>query len=529
MIVSGSGFGQAEFELGRFSAQFNTNYFAESKKFRSATDKYVDIGEYTTSAQLAGRKHQAQIILGHQDLGMDGLVVSGFSRRGLSLTLSNTKGWVSGTVFVLRTDPIIGANEFIGIGDSQNRIRGVAINLRPIGRFKENLKVSGVNYEGEGSESSFGISGDPTSNRGSGWGVMFDSQWFNRKLQISGELAGTDFDFDGRGTGLPSEKGSAYAVNMAYSPFAGLQVAGMPLSISVQANHSRVDTFFKSLTNLYLSVDRETTQSYANFNWGNFSASVQGNQETNNVDDLPSLPTDRQRSLNFYADYSPKLKNPDKGIFAWLGAPQFSVNANMSDYGRRRAPKNLLGPELANFSEYHSDVDNVGRSLSFSASFTKEHLYWSISQGYSNYRDKTDLSSDTDDQSTDIYAGFQISENLNLTGGIQRSVYKDKDFDLESENININLGIATIIVPDVLSALVAINYNLIREKDFSPANTYANWDLRWTILQPRVNRVGVDLVFSGYLDHATNQGFFEVDGTTYQIFSRLVFTSQFGI
>ncbi len=52
LIASGSGFARARMQQGGLSGQINANYFMESERSRSATNKHLDLGEYTMSGSV---------------------------------------------------------------------------------------------------------------------------------------------------------------------------------------------------------------------------------------------------------------------------------------------------------------------------------------------------------------------------------------------------------------------------------------------------------------------------------------------
>ncbi|MFT7572859.1 MAG: hypothetical protein ACI9JL_003914 [Paracoccaceae bacterium] len=217
--VNGAGDARLGVTSGRWALSSAANYFLDSKRRFTSTDEVFDIGEHATSLDYRGDGWNAGMVAGQHDPGYDNFLMSGFSRRGFSLHGGSENSRVQAKAFSTASETLIGTDDTFGTNNSSGHVTGAGVTVRPFDLGKNDLSVTALVYDGEQGNNTSSTSGvtNATGGRGEGdgWGTSINSAWLDRRLQIGGELAKTDFDTDGVG-GAASETGNAFAVRSSY-------------------------------------------------------------------------------------------------------------------------------------------------------------------------------------------------------------------------------------------------------------------------------------------------------------------------
>lgn len=514
-VASGGGYGNAAYDNGPWSFTGNGNYLGLSEQARAPSGNNIDLGEYNFTGRFDGDDVFGQVALGHQDLGANNFIMSGFNRRGLSASVGSADQAYSLTGFGFRPEAVTGADEFTGLNDSKNRLTGFMATAQPIPGLGQNFTVNGLYYTGEGTDIGTGGGGEIAANQGRGWAVQADSYFFDRSVQLSGQFAQTDFEYGGVILGDNSETSDAWSALLAYSPVQGEEVGGAFMNLSMGAQYDRIGTFFNSLANPSLAADRDSTLVYSDFSWGGFSANAQGLHQTNNVDDLTAIPTDRLLSFQLSGNYYPTVEPPAAGEIDWLGQPFVNFNLGIADNKREDTPFGYAG----------TGTDNQNRSVTLGGGSNFTQWGWQVSETFARYEDDTDNASDTDNYLTDLSANWMVNDALSLDGGVQWGLFKDRTAATKVHTINLNLGLQAEIIPDTLNTKLNYNLNLLTGSGDTPDNTIANGEVEWTLLPPETNSVGVALAFQGLLEKKNGNVDDSLNGTAWQIFSVLRFTA----
>lgn len=515
LVVSGSGYGNGDISRGPWSFASNGNYLVQSEHDRAPTNKPVDLGEYNFTGRYDGEQIVGKVALGHQDLGADNFIMSGFNRRGFSAGIGSADQTISVTGFGLRTEAVVGANNFTGVNDSTHRVSGVMATTHPIAALGQDFSITGLFYDGEGGDTGTGGEGDSTINKGDGWVVGAESFLLERSVQLKGQYAKSDFEFGDVTVGDNSESSNAWSGLIAYSPLQGQEVAGEFVNLTVGAQYERVGTFFASLANPTLAADRKTTMAYSDLSWGTVTANAQALHQTNNVDDLASVPTDRLLSFQLSANYYPTVTPPAAGEVDWLGQPFVNANLGIADNKRVDTPAGYLG----------SGTDNQNRTITLGGGSNFAQWGWQLSETFTRFTDDTNTAPDTDNYLTDFSANWMVNDAVKLDGGLQWGLLRDRSADTHNNTINLNLGLQAQIIPETLRTTLNYNLNLMTGHGDTPDNTIANGEVEWTLLAPQPNRVGVALAIQGLLEKKNGNADDSLNGTKWQVFSVLRLTA----
>ena len=508
-ILSGSGDLQGNAIGNNWSVKAHTNYLVQTDHDLALTGNTLDIGEYDIKADYTGETLRSNVTLGHHDLGLDSHLFSSFYRRGTSLQLSTLDERVQARGFSFNTESQTGASNFTGLNNHRERLEGVTASFKPFSNDIDALQVTSIYYDGEGADGGAGIAGTDITSTGSGWGMVVAKGFNQQRIKLRAEYANARFDPDGSADSASADKSEAIAFAIEARPFDSLILMDRHADILFGASYNRVDTFFESLANPGLSPDRDVLKAYSQLYWGALSTSLQLLHETNNVDDLEGIPTDKMRSLSLNSTYS---FNPQQGRLAWLGAPYLGFSGFSTKVDRKDTPTNYIG----------LDTDNSSDSITLNGGSNYQNMYWSSSYTLSKFDDDANNSSDTLNSLISFNSGWSSSDRLRINGGIQFGTFRDRDNADNTYDTNFNLQVTSVIIPDKLTMNVDYNLNLANGAGDSPDRHTISGEVEYTFLQPRGNRPGLALAVRGSLENTDGNTYsFEEDDTQYQIFAVL--------
>ena len=511
--VTGESGGDVEAAAGdetwRFSAQ--GNYIYNSQLELGLEQRNFDLGEFRLDGDFQNEDVFAGLTVGNHDTGIDSLVMSNFNRRGVSMRAGTADERITATGFVLRTESLVGTRHVLGISHDEDRVEGASVSLRPIEALKDNLVLTGVYYNGEGSDGGFGIGTEEVINEGDGWSVAVDSLWFEERVRLRGEFAEATFDFDGKDEGFDAETANAYSFLASVEPLRGTTLDGGILNWTVGVQREQIDTFFQSLANPGIRPDRETTSIFTDFFWDEFAANLQVDHEYSNVDDFDFLPTDRTIRVYFNGSYTPFVEPEEDGSLPWYGQPFFTVNTSVTDI--ERVERSIDFPA--------DDANNVSRSLSLSVGANYESWSWNLSHMIYSFEDEINFTSDTVNNTTGLSGYFLIDDWLTLSPTVQYDVFEDKDLGKANRTVNFGLASDITVIPQVLTASLSYNLNVRTGDGDTPDSSSLGGEVVWTLREPDANRLGIALAFNGFIQE-TNDDFDNAeDDLQYEAFTTL--------
>jgi hypothetical protein len=509
--TSGGGYGSGSYSNGPWSMTSNGNYLVQTEETRTPSGRTVDLGEYELTGRFDGEEILGRVALGHQDLGADNFIMSGFHRRGLSASLGSANEVVSVTGFGFRPDATTGRQDFTGLNDDDSRLVGFTATTHPVPDWGTDFAVTGIYYSGEGNDLGTGGGGDVAANQGNGWGLVAERYLLDRSVQVKGQFAQTDFEYGGVVLGDNDETSNAWSLALAYSPVQGEEVGGEYMNLTLGAQYDRVETFFSSLANPSLAADRDGVLLYSNFFWGSVSANAQGLYQTNNVDDVTGVPTDRLLSFQFSGNYYPTIDPAAAGETDWLGQPYLNVNLGIADNDRSDTPSVYAG----------TSTDNQNRAITLGGGSNHARWGWQVSETFSQYEDNTGNASDTNSYLTDFSASWTVSDAVQLDGNLQWGLFQDRDGDNDTHTINLNLGVQAELIPETLKSKVNYNLNLLTGDGDTPDSNIVSGEVEWTLFPPRENSIGAALAFQGLLEKKNGTAEHSLDGTDWQVYSVL--------
>ncbi len=505
-IISGAGNVHGALQGENWSVDAQGNYLIQSDTDLALTGNAVDLGEYAISANYSGTSATTGVTLGHHDIGINSMLFSSFQRRGVSAHIADNNDRMSANAFAFRPQTQVGASDFTGLSDSNNRLEGVSASIKPFSEDQNALKITGLYYDGEGDTGGIGIGGEQEVSTGSGYGLILEKKLLEGKLDFRAEYARAHYDADGSAALAPEDNSDAISMLLEARPFESLILLDKYMDIVIGAKYERIDTFFESLANQGIAADRDAITVYSNLYWGSFSANLQFINETNNVDDLTSSPTDELQNFTWSTNYA---FDPQTGSKSWLGTPYLNFSGFVSTLQREDTPSGYLG----------NDTDNASNSISVGGGSSYQDWYWSASHTYASLEDDTNTTSDTVSNYSSLSAAWTVSDRLELNSDLQYGIFEDQDNDTESYSTNLNFGLRSALIKNKLDWSLTYNLNLAAGDNDSPDKHIINSELGWTIQQTGKNHPGLSLALRGSMEKTNANTTSTSDETQYQVFA----------
>jgi len=513
-VASGGGAINAQAQGESWAVTAEGNYLLQSEKSLRQTNSPLDIGDYTLSALHQGDAFNTKVTVGHHDIGLDSLLMSQFHRRGLSASIESAEQRISAKAFAMTPDNLIGTDNISGFNESNSRLDGFATTIKPFSSDQNALAITTMYYDGERTQEGYGIGALDETATGSGWGVSAEKQWFDRQLKFQSHYARSQFDIDGDVGLAPEDDSNAFSFLLEATPVIEQLIFDRALNVTVGSKYERIDTFFQSLANQGLAGDRDAATVYSNIYWDNLSLDMQWSTETNNVDDLAGLPTDKLQQFLWNSSY---LFTPSDEPNHWLGSPYLNFSGFMSTLSRDKSPLGYIG----------SDTDNRSRSITVGGGSNYETVYWTVSHTFGHFNDNANIVSDTTNDLSSFGLGWQVTDSLLLNGNVQYATFKDKDIGRNSYDTQFSLGVISQLIADKLNLNLNYNLNQSAGDNDSPDRHIINTELGWTLRQASYNKPGFNLALRGSLEKTHGNALFIDNQSTYQLFAVFTISAPF--
>ena len=505
--ISGAGrLSIASLSNGPWSMETSANYFVESQKTASPTGKHADIGQYSIGLQHTSEKLDSNFIVGQQNLGLNTFTMSGFDRRGQSAEFSSSDLGVRANVFNLAADSLIGVDDGFGTAKRSGYVRGTSLTTAPYTVAGNNtVQLTGIYYTGEEGRSGTGIAGvtSDSAGRGDGWGGALDSVWLDKRLRLGTEFAATSYDFDGAGTDVTTDHANAVALRGNFDVVQGAMVSGSRFDLSMNGGWERVDTFYQSIANPGLARDRGTFYAGADVLWGGLVSTLDIRQETNNVDDLPGLPTDRTRSVALDNRYNFQIERENPQDRAWMGMPYLMFGGTVGRTDRTKDALIAVGGNVNN----GTDTVNIGIGSTY------EKFSGQVTYTRTYFRDSTDFTNAQNTGVTDFSMQWYPSDTLSFSGGLQHTFVNQTDLNTTTGAVNGFAGLSATFMDEAVK--LSIDYNMNLQEGTTDTHGISS-ELGWTVRKAERNSPGVEFALqnsSQFRSGGSNdQGSMEVFG-----------------
>lgn len=489
-----------------------------SEKEQTSNDRQLDLGEYLFTGNMPSA--QTRLNLGDHSLSQTSLVMEGFHRRGLSGSVGISALNSSVSAFAMRSEPVAGFQQGLGIGDRDNRVDGVVWETQPFQDHPEQLYLSATYLSGASNQSGEAVGAAQADQAGKAWSLLADSTLLDQQVRLRGEVAGTNVDSITADTGdqdLINKDGNGVSFSATYTPQPTSPDSRMFWNTGVE--YSKIDTYFISLANPNLPSDKELNRVFVNADWSGLSAQLSAARETDNVDNIDTLPRIETKLSQLALNYS-LTEAPAEG--SWLhtiGTPSLTLQFSNSTQKQIKAVLDNFGLPV------YQDLDITNDTSMFGASFNKQSWSWGWSYSASEQQDKINPNQDQITYSRELNANIQFNDSIVVIPALQ-SQTTQLTFDGSTSDTDIyNLG-SQFLFTDTLNG--QINLSQSHSSSNSPGfpqevdTGTLNLQLTWNWILPKNSSPGFDISLSGSYQDTDDRIDDINDLKTYQVFLSLV-------
>jgi hypothetical protein len=434
----------------------------------------------------------------------DDLLFSSYQRRGAAFEAAAATGRLRIKGFSVNSRPRSGFDgDYVIASDDDDRTTGLSTSLAIVDK---RLEFGGGYVDGK---SRFGGDGfNPQAGTavfgGDSWNLALDSRWLADGLWVHLERAGSDFDPDGLGIGLPAAGGDAVKAQVQVE--SGERIGAGPFAYwSATLQYSEVGRDFYSLGNLALPGNLEVASAVFQGGFTSVVVDVEIARETTNPEDDPSTATQTLRRSGVNVAWSPATLNPDSGLFSLLGAPSVSAWLYRIHNSQPDSDAPLVG----------FDVDNETDEAGIALAFSRDELNWSIEYGAIDYDDRSmavfdngflvyQPYSDSRNRYLSVAVGWVPGERLGLEAFLQRNALEETDYGDEYRSTGYGLSGNFVIVPDRLDVFASLtrgeDRTVFGDSLFAPErfqSDVASLQLNWQAARAEGAQPAINLFLKG--------------------------------
>ncbi len=473
-------------ETDRWRLQSQAEIAYANRRQQSITGNRLDMPSFSMQA----RSDWLRVAVGDQRMGQSSLVMNGYQQRGVASDVQLDTLNSSISLFSMSGQRAAGVDDGLGLSDSNDRINGARWDSSWQPGQGHAIQLSATRVTGRISQADAGTwnSGSFTRvNDGEAWNATVDGSFFDRALQVRGERAASEYDFDGHDFGFAPISDDAWSGSLVLDPLPMGQ--DTPINWQLGAEARKIGGYFRSLANRQLSGDRHGIEFFAAVQRDKWTLDADFLKERNNLDHDPDYARTETRQWSMQLGYS-DYEVPDAGsLLEWLGQPSYTLT--LDDMQRR--------DQYTPIGYWPNDLESRGARLE--ASFARELGYWSAGLGQERLTDNTGWQPDTETRFLQWQAGIDIGDHhqLNLGWQLDQTRYR-------AGNERVNQQIYTVggnsqLIPGRLSVSLDLNFsrNDAEEDPFFAQyqdSLYTSGQLHWHIREARPRRPGLDLSLS---------------------------------
>jgi hypothetical protein len=391
----------------------------------------IDLSSYLAQFKLG----RAKVAVGHTSVGASRHLISGFSSRGITLTVPITKR-VDFGVAALNGTSVVGYGNFLGLGKSKHQLQSATFGVELIPKRPGGLRLefSGVNaYIQALNNVSQGSVNDVERSKGGSVRLIATDK--AGRFKFDGGFSRSQYRnpadpllYQGTQTiAVPFLTRNARYFEVSYDAVKGWKVTrSRQLNLSLALRHEQVDPLYKSL-GASADADKRQNDFQVTGSIGEISFQAGHARFNDNLRHIGSILQSLTRSKQF------SFALPAAAL--WAGTsndskylPRLSYSRSITHQFGRAIPVN------GGFATAPGSVpDQVSTNQNFSAEwqFQKTTFGYSYNRSFSDNRQPARVRSDFRNQTNGVRAGFNPSSKLSLTFELTR----DSANDLASEKL----------------------------------------------------------------------------------------------
>lgn len=354
----------------------HVTYLGSSREDERINSNPIDIAEYLL--EFAGTRGATSFAgrLGHQTLDYDRALVGDVSRRGLSVDLGLFDQRLELGAFAAQSVDVLGAENFTGLSNSQSRMHGARVAVRPFAA--QDFRLSAQTYSGTGDPYGGSVAG-----RGRGSSVSLDGTLAGGRFSYGSVWSRTTWDEDDSG---PLPESDANAV-LSYASYDILGADGGERVLTAGLGYEKVDQDYFSLANPGVAVGAETWRATLDYSDDRFAVNLFADTQKTNVGGLAIWPEDRISQVLADARYD----LPGDGF--WKGTA-LRFGGGYIEQDRLDTPNEFLPPEDYAATTLYLGFDKLGQQGTWSLDYIRIDEDDQTAQDFDTTSDSISLSFD---------------------------------------------------------------------------------------------------------------------------------------
>jgi hypothetical protein len=412
-------------------------------------DRSFDVADYLFDAKAG----PVSAFAGHHGIQNDNVLLqNGLSRRGVSGRLDLNRMNSNVSVFQMQSSYTSGFDNFLGLSDRNDRVKGIAAAATPVDTAGFGMDVSFSYLDGRDPQLGPSTGSLLPRREAESWGMSTTLKFLQNTLSVRGDFAHSDFEIPDD-PGVDPENGEAYKLALAWSPATAWTVFGDEARFMFGSEYQRYSTFFTNPANTGEIRDLERYSTMAQLTANEWNVGTQFSQAYDNVDDNPLLPRTRGRGAGMEIGYTPAPAQDPEGnaSYGWLGNPAYGLSLAWTDIMTVDAPR--VGPP-------GDQSDSVNGQAQARVDFDKGAWQWGVSYG-AILTDDRDLNEMSVTHSAGAQASFTFASiGLSLAPSLQ---YDRTNLDRgRADSTSVVGNLSAIYTPTDVPVLAGLNFNFSR-------------------------------------------------------------------
>ena len=423
---------RSEMSRGWFGAQTSfdfagSTFQAEALRVGTLGDRapQIDLSSYLVQLKLG----RAKVAIGHTSFGSSRHLISGFSSRGITLTVPITKRF-DFSVAAMNGTNVVGYGNFLGLGKSKHQLHSATLGVELLPKRPGGLRLefSGVSAYIQALNSfSQGSVNDVERSRGGSVRLIATDK--SGRFKFDGGFTRSQYRnpadpllYQGTNTvAVPFLTRNARYFDVSYDVLRGFKLTkGTQVSLNVALRHEQVDPLFKSL-GASAGADKRQNDFQLSGSVGEISLQAGYSRFHDNLRHIASILQSLTRSQQF------SVALPAAAL--WGGTSSSSKYLPRLSYSWSQTHQ--FGAAIPVNGGFETDPSSVPDQYSTSQNFSAEWQIDKLNFGYNYNRSFTDNQqtgralSDFLNQTSGARVGFSPTTKLNLNFEITRDSAND--------------------------------------------------------------------------------------------------------
>lgn len=447
-----------------------------------------DLGQYLFSADSG----MFGFNLGDHSIGPDSMLLQSFGRRGISVSATMPGNKATFTGFSMSTRNAHG----LGVSDNANPVNGVVATVQPIPDNLDALALMGTYVNGESEGQNWGLA----TSGGIANSIVADSNLLQRRLRMRGEYATSSYDFDGNAGPLAPIDGHAYSGLVTYAPWSDKIIFNQSFQWNMGLEKRLISSYFRSPSNPGAVSDRDMVRAFTGINWYGLDVQVNAGKETDNVDNIPLIPStvtqQRSGAISFFPiENNTSQTNGQAAELRWYGQPSF--NASFMSLNREFVQLNGNAYNEPTHSTYNTVVG---------ANFQYATWNWGLMQSW--VRDRgydLDMTPFSLISSTRLQGNFLLFEKLGFGINAFNDSVNYVDAGIQSNGIGGGLNLSYPFTDKVSTSMsYSVRHGWQTDGTYDNVTSDITAAINWALSNPSGIKPGVALSMDGSFHDVSN-------------------------